>query len=63
MAQIEPAAVIGDGFTYQGSLSRAGRLVDGMDACDLRFSLWDAASGGAQQGAGQTVSGVDFAQG
>lgn len=62
VAQIEPAGVLG-GFTYQGSLTRAGQLVDGANACDMRFSLWDAASGGAQLGAAQTVDGVDFVQG
>jgi len=63
VAQIEPAADLGGGFTYQGSLSRAGQLVDGADACDMRFTLWNAASGGARLGAAQAVAGVDFTQG
>lgn len=62
VAQIGPASMPG-GFTYQGTLARGGRPVDGAGACDLRFSLWDAASAGAQLGAAQTLTGVDFARG
>ncbi len=35
-------------FTYQGRLERNGQLLDGT--ANLRFSLWDAASGGTQLG-------------
>lgn len=63
VAQIGPAAALGGGFTYQGSLARGGQLVSGAGACAMRFSLWDAAAGGAQVGGAQTVGGVDFVQG
>lgn len=43
-----PDAVQLPDFTYQGRLERDGQLLDGN--VDLRFSLWDAASGGAQVG-------------
>src|SRR5262249_44181352 len=36
-------------FTYQGKLSDAGNLANGN--YDLQFTLFDALSGGAQQGA------------
>lgn len=60
VAQVGPAA-LGSGFSYQGSLSRGGRPISG--ACDLRFSLWDAASGGAQVGSFQVIVAVSFTQG
>ncbi len=43
-----PDAVQLPDFTYQGRLERDGQLLDGN--VDLRFSLWDAASGGTQVG-------------
>lgn len=42
------AGPIDSSFTYQGVLTDAGALVNGT--VDLRFSLWDAATGGAQVG-------------
>ena len=45
---IEPASALGTTFTYQGQLQQNGGLVNG--ACDFRFRLWDAASGGAAVG-------------
>jgi hypothetical protein len=63
VAQIGPAAALGGGFSYQGSLSQSGRPVSGADACDMRFSLWDAASAGTQVGGSQTLAGVDFDRG
>jgi hypothetical protein len=40
---------LGTAFTYQGWLTEAGQPVTGQ--CDLRFTLYDALSGGAQVGA------------
>lgn len=48
------ASAIGSRFTYQGQLQQSGVLQNGN--CDFQFSLYDAASGGAQIGATQTVS-------
>lgn len=39
-------------FTYQGQINRNGALFTG--ACDMRFTLWDAAAAGTQQGATYT---------
>lgn len=41
-------------FTYQGVLRKDGVPLEGT--CDLQFSLWDAAAGGAQIGAPLTLS-------
>jgi hypothetical protein len=46
-------AVLGSAITYQGSLKKNGQPVNAT--CSFQFSLWDAASGGAQTGATQTV--------
>lgn len=56
LSPIASAAPLGRSFTYQGELSQSGTPIDG--AVNLRFSLWDAASGGTQIGASQIVSGV-----
>ena len=48
-------------FTYQGYLQKEGVPVDNM-ACNFKFSLWDAANGGAQSGT-QTINGVSVNQG
>ena len=37
---------VGATFTYQGQIKRNGALFNG--ACDMRFTLWDAATGGLQ---------------
>jgi hypothetical protein len=50
------AAPLGRSFTYQGELSQAGTPIDGT--VDLRFSLWDAASGGTQVGSSQIAPAV-----
>lgn len=63
LGSVGPAATVGTGFTYQGYLTRNGAPINGTGQCDMRFSLWDAASGGAQVGNLQTVSAVDFANG
>jgi trimeric autotransporter adhesin len=55
------AAPLGTGFTYQGQLQSGGAPYSG--ACDLRFGLWDALSGGAQIGTAQTRSNVSLAEG
>ncbi len=48
-------------FTYQGSLNDAGTPADGLH--DLRFRLFDGASGGAQVGATQCINNVDVVDG
>jgi len=55
------AAPLGRSFTYQGVLSQSGTPIDGT--VSLRFSLWDAASGGTQVGASQIAAGVVAVQG
>ena len=42
------AGPLGTPFTYQGQLKQGGAPVNGT--CDLRFQLWDAASGGSPVG-------------
>ena len=42
------AGPLGTAFTYQGQLKQGGAPVNGP--CDLRFQLWDAASGGSPVG-------------
>lgn len=53
LAVMSAAGALGTTFTYQGILSNAGSPVGGV--VDLRFTLWDAASGGAQVGSAVTV--------
>ena len=48
-------------FTYQGALNRDGAPVTGT--CDLRFTLFDAATGGIQRGLPQTLPAVAVANG
>jgi hypothetical protein len=55
------AAPLGTAFTYQGQLRQAGLPVNGT--CDFQFSLFDAATGGAQVGTTQTAIGVTLADG
>jgi hypothetical protein len=54
-------AAMGTAFTYQGQLRKSGAPVTG--SCNFQFSLFDAASGGAQIGATQTKSGVSVSNG
>jgi hypothetical protein len=54
-------APMGTAFTYQGYLEDGGNPANG--SYNLRFSLWDAASGGAQIGGAQTKIGVSVADG
>jgi hypothetical protein len=58
---VGPQALAGTGFTYQGQLKNDNELVSGV--CDFQFSLWNAASLGAQVGATQTLAGVTVSDG
>jgi hypothetical protein len=48
-------------WTYQGQLRRSGAAYNGT--CNFQFSLWNAASAGAQQGSTQTINGVNVVNG
>lgn len=54
-------AAVGTAFTYQGLLIQGANPVAGL--CDFQFSLWDAASGGAQVGSTQSQANVALANG
>ena len=58
---LAPAAPVSTAFTYQGRLTDGGSPANG--AYDLRFSLFDAASGGAQVGSTQALNDVTVADG
>ncbi|HUV88116.1 MAG TPA: hypothetical protein VMY80_00560 [Anaerolineae bacterium] len=58
---VQPQAVLGGAFTYQGRLVKDGHAVTGT--CAFQFSLWDAGSGGHQIGNTQTVSSVSVSDG
>jgi hypothetical protein len=53
--------LMGTAFTYQGQLVKNGSPI--RDTCDFSFSLWDAASDGAQVGTTQTKAGVSVSNG
>ncbi|GMU21993.1 MAG: hypothetical protein AMXMBFR13_20810 [Phycisphaerae bacterium] len=55
------AASLGSGFTYQGQIKHGGVPCPGP--ADLWFSLWDAASGGAQYGSTISRPGVNLSGG
>jgi hypothetical protein len=55
------AEPLGTAFTYQGQLKSGGTPVTG--AYDLRFSLWDAVSGGAQVGSTICLDNVSVSSG
>jgi hypothetical protein len=55
------AAALGTGFTYQGQLILSGSPVTGN--VTLRFSLWDAVSGGTEIGAREIVAGTSVTNG
>jgi hypothetical protein len=57
----EPSSPVGNEFAYQGELRDAGGPITG--ACDLRFKLWDAATGGGQVGSTVTLEGVQLQAG
>jgi len=58
---VSTQALMGTAFTYQGQLRKDGNPVNGT--CDFQFSLWDAATGGAQIGSTQTKTGVNVSNG
>lgn len=49
-------AALTSAFTYQGNLKKSGQPVSAT--CSFQFSLWDAASAGAQKGTTQTINNV-----
>ncbi len=48
-------------WTYQGQLRRDGAAYNGT--CNFQFSLWDAASAGAQQGQTRSINAVNVVNG
>lgn len=56
-----PQLAASTAFTHQGQIKRNGALFTGT--CDLRFSLWDDAANGAQQGATLTVNAITVENG
>jgi hypothetical protein len=56
-----PQAPYSYAFTYQGQLKSGGTPYNG--ACDLRFGLWDALSGGLQIGTTYTRGNVNMTDG
>lgn len=54
-------APLSTAFTYQGQLIQNGSPVNGT--CDLRFTLWDAASGGSQISWGWLLEAVEIVDG
>ena len=56
-----PAAPLGTAFTYQGRLSSGGNAAIGF--YDFQFKLFDALTGGVQQGSTVTVSAVGVSNG
>src|SRR5690348_11927880 len=59
-AQSAAASLTGE-FTFHGQLAKNGGAYTGT--CNFTFSLWDAASSGAQIGSTQTVSSVSVSGG
>ncbi|MCX5691594.1 MAG: hypothetical protein NTV94_17680, partial [Planctomycetota bacterium] len=47
-------APVGSSFTYQGKITDAGSPI--TNACDFRFKLFDAATGGSQIGSTLTLN-------
>lgn len=56
-----PAHAIGTNFTYQGQLTNAGAPLSGT--VDIQFSVWNAVTGGVQQGATITRTNVSVTNG
>lgn len=54
-------AALTSAFTYQGNLKKSGQPVNTM--CSFQFSLWDAASAGAQKGSTLPVNNVQVTAG
>jgi len=61
MAQAPASSPLGTGFTYQGQLRSSDSPYSG--ACDFKFALWDALSGGLQVGSTLTKPNVSLAEG
>jgi hypothetical protein len=59
---VTAASALGTGFTYQGLLKNSGGSPV-TSTCNFQFTLWDAASSGAQIGAASTVTGVSVVNG
>ena len=55
------AAPLGTAFTYQGKLVSGGNAANGI--YDFTFAVWNAASGGAQQGAAFATNAVPVTNG
>ena len=55
------AAPLGTAFTYSGQLQQTGSPANAV--CDFQFSLWDAATAGAQVGATLTNNAVGVSNG
>jgi len=55
------AAPLGTAFTYSGQLQQTGSPANAV--CDFQFSLWDAATGGAQVGATLTNNAAGVSNG
>lgn len=55
-SSVSVQAALGTAFTYQGQLQNTGGPITAN--CDFRFSLWNAASNGAQIGVTQTKTSV-----
>ena len=60
-SRLAAAEPLGTAFTYQGQLRQEGIPLNG--ACDLQFSLWDAAAGGIQVGTTQAADDVAVTEG
>lgn len=58
---VAPDAVVGTAFTYQGQMLASGAPADGP--YDFEFRLFDAAAGGVQLGATQTIDNAAVAAG
>ena len=58
---VSSQAALGTAFTYQGRLSDGGEPAEG--SYDVRFRLYDAATGGTQVGSAVTRSDVDVSDG
>jgi len=56
-----PQEEVGTAFTYQGRLTDASTPVDG--ACDFRFALWNASTGGSQVALGLEETNVPMTGG
>ena len=57
---VNAQAPLESAFTYQGELTAAGTPLHGLAQADIRATLWDAPSGGAQIGSASTAYNVDF---